>query len=304
MLQSYSNSLRNLLQSAPFQAQSLITPKDEFVSLETNATRIEVTDIVKNARNKHISSIVIFENHRPIGYSVIPTSDRRLKSYDPRSQYIKFRPRHYLNYDDTLEEIISKFVDVDNLSDKTASPPIFLIADEKGNRDDPMGLMTYWDLNRRSVYSFIYTIFVYFEQSMKIEIYKSHKNGYHNCIRDFIQRRDANRQNPRRTYDGTDGLKLNISKLKFLELQNLLYDAHASPEVQEKFPTEVIVAVGSKRNQIAHPVNLVMDNGLANLAKNLRTLYTICVKAKALVIDHDDNSKNTMYSSPMNEIGL
>lgn len=302
MEHTYSDSLRNLLESVPFQAQSLGTPRDNFVSIDMEATTNEVKDIVKDACNKHISSIVISENDIPIGYSVIPRSDKNIKSYNPLRQYVKFKAKHYLKYNDTLEVIIKRFVDVHHSSDKTTSPPIFLIINKNDDKDNPIGLMTYWDLNRRSVYTFIYTIFVYFEQAMKIEVYESHKNGYENCIRDFIQKRDANKNKPRITYNRTDDLKYNISKLQFRELQTLLYDDHAFPNIQKKFPKDVICAIGEKRNRIAHPVNLVIDNGPNEISKNLRTLKTICICGKKHVIAYDDNPKNTVHHSRLNEI--
>ncbi|MHB1440128.1 MAG: hypothetical protein ACYCSO_09370 [Cuniculiplasma sp.] len=306
MLSTYSDSLEELLKSRPFQAQSLITPIDDFVYIDEKATTKKVEEIVNDARNKSISSIGIFKNSKPFGYSVIPPPNRKNKNYDPKRDYIKFKSHHYLKYNDTLEIIISKFIDVNNSSEKTTSPPIFLITGENDNNDDLIGLMTYWDLNRRSVYSFIYTIFVYFEQSIKIEIYKSHIDRLDNCIRDFIRRQEVKKKNSRKICDGNCGLNQIISNLKFLELQKLFYDdKHISTTIKEKFPKEVVEAVGSKRNQIAHPVNLIMDNGRGDLfKKNLQILKRICVEGRKIVIDNDDNPKNTMHSSPLNKIEL
>ena len=84
----------------------------------------------------------------------------------------------------------------------------------------------------------------------------------------------------------------------------LLYDKHSSAELHLTLPRDIIKALASKRNQLAHPVNLVMESGLVNVRNNLETLFKICVEAKDIVIKYDRNPKNTIYSSPMNELNL
>lgn len=304
MTQSYSESLRGLFESNPFQAQSLMTPIEKMVSIEIDAPDNDVGIKIRTAQREHISSLIVSKNNKLIGYSVVPSSSRRLRNYDPRNKYVSFNDQHYLSFDCTLGDIVSKFGSVANSLHKTASPPIFLVYDDFGKRDAPVGLMTYWDLNRRSVYSYLYTIFVYFEQSIKLEIYRSHTGEFHNCIYEYIKRKDTNKSHPRTASSNANDLRSNISKLKFTELVELLYDKHSSAELHLTLPRDIIKALASKRNQLAHPVNLVMESGLVNVRNNLETLFKICVEAKDIVIKYDRNPKNTMYSSPMNELNL
>lgn len=304
MSESYSESLKDFFENNIFKAESMMTPIQSLVSIEKNASKKEVEDRIAEAQEKHISSIVISEGKRPIGYSVIPSSTRRLKNYDPRTRFVRFNEQNYLSSGSTLGDIVSKFLEVASSIGKSISPPIFLVYDSLGGKDMPIGLMTYWDLNRRSVYSYLYAIFVYFEQSMKLEIYFSHSNDLYKCILEYIKTKDLRKRHPRVIGPNASDLGSNISKLKFEELKELLYDEHSSPDVKITFPEEIIAALKDKRNQLAHPVNLIIESGLADIRRRLETLYKICVNARDIVIKYDRNTKNTMHSPPINEIDL
>ena len=143
MTQSYSESRRGLFESNPFQAQSLMTPIEKMVSIEIDAPDNDVGIKIRTAQREHISSLIVSKNNKLIGYSVVLSSSRRLRNYDPRNKYVSFNDRHYLSFDCTLGDIVSKFGSVKNSLHKTASPPIFLVYDDFGKRDAPVGLMTY-----------------------------------------------------------------------------------------------------------------------------------------------------------------
>ncbi len=62
------------------------------------------------------------------------------------------------------------------------NPPIYFVL---GKDEHPLGIMTYWDLNRRSVYTYTYHMLLSIEQALKDHIAKTH-SGKNNKDHDWI----------------------------------------------------------------------------------------------------------------------
>ena len=174
----------------------------------------------------------------------------------------------------------------------------------KGSSDNlPLGIMTYWDLNRRSVYTYIYSVFVFFEQMIKEEIYKIHGECDSNCVFDYISMNDKNRRHKRNPRLGVTHLKYNISLLNFRELSDFLRkQSHRKDQWKSKIPESVLDSIVHVRNNIAHPVSLILEGGTTKLQHELSKLREICVAGKEVVMQYDDNTKNTIYSTALNKI--
>ena len=280
-----------------------MTPwSEEIVCIGTNPTKIQKATIKRKAENMHISSVVVYEDNKPIGYSVVGRWKDNVEGID----YTKFRDKHNINSNSSLSLIIQRFCELASKCNKTNSPPIFLVnskPEKKSGLQSPIGLMTYWDVNRRSVYSYIYSVMVFIEQVLKEEIYNSHSDSNISCLRDFVLMRDSSKKKPRELEDWEDGLRANISKLTFRELCDFRsVDIHVTSYSCACITEDILSSMLALRNKIAHPVNLILDGGPARLKSQLETLRQICKEGREMVTKYDSNPKNSMCSTPLNDI--
>lgn len=299
MTSDFHTFYEEFYRSKLFSAESLMTRwGPSILKIQENPSIEDKKLVIEEGKKRNISSVVVCKNMKPIGYSVL----KYWKLDTNKPALIRFGPGHRLKPSGELQDIVLRFYKVSQNNDKTVSPPIFIVEDSEPHDEDPrkpIGIMTYWDLNRRSVYSYFYSIFVFLEQSLKNDIYESHRDGHSDCVKKYVQHIEKNRKRKRKFKGWDKELHYNIARLSFSELLKFKRrNCHRGNYGVTSIPIDILESMNKIRNKIAHPVNLVLDSGLSRTQQQLEYLKKLCTEGKKIVIETDTNPKNAIHSSP------
>ena len=159
-----------------FKAKHLMTPIKEVKTIQKGEKKLQ--EKIDDAKFNGYSNLVVKTGSRYIGQ--IPV--RKLEKNNSWADEVTELTRYTVHDTDGIPELSEIFAS--HLADTKVinDPPIYFVLDKGGK---PLGIMTYWDLNRRSVYTYTYHILLSIEQALKDHIAKTH-NEKNNTDHDWI----------------------------------------------------------------------------------------------------------------------
>ena len=270
-----------------FKAKHLMTPMKEVKKIQKGEKKLQ--EKIDEAKCHGFSNLVVKTGSRYIGQ--IPV--RKLEKNNSWTDEVTDLTRYTVQ--DTygiarLSEIFASHLEYPkNIKD----PPIYFVLDKGGN---PLGIMTYWDLNRRSVYTYTYHILLSIEQALKDHIAKTH-NGKNNKDHDWISRvEDKNLKGLFESYRSSGWEAKWLKKWYFYQLCSFYYgDNCVKSGVSLPFKEDVLKRCEELRNKVMHPVNLILEgNSSSDWACRLIKLSKLWTEGKEAV-DYLGNPKNTYF---------
>lgn len=266
-----------------FKAKNLMT-SDGLIKLDINSTPEQITSVLKSANKNDIKNIIISNNDKCMGYISIDKLDEQ-KQISKR--YIIDLDKYKIDKDDNLNIIIKKFAkDVKHI--KGNEYPLYFVMDG----DNCIGVMTFWDLNRRSVYTYNYHIISFIELQIK-------KYLIDNCNTklgmNWINKSNhMNKRTKTKVRDFYDTLNINkLNKWNLSDLISVYFDDPHIKNIRGFIKNNLVNDLYSLRNNIMHPVELILPKENAKNWKNrLKLLENIMTDGQELVINYDKNPKN------------
>ena len=176
--------------------------------------------------------------------------------------------------------------------------PLFFVMNE--NNHDPIGIMTYADLNRRASYIYTYVLLVFLEQWIKKQILKKYCNERRKLSDEWM-----NTLSLKKRRDGITtkahliGLakKKNESTLTLCGLDDLIHVLRNDPNLSNELaqiPRHTLPAAVAIRPKIAHPTKLIVPRKSA--AESLRHLSLLWRDTISFIRNNDFNEKNGRWS--------
>ena len=186
---------------------------------------------------------------------------------DDWKQISKSYKDHLLSHSLTLLETVKKMAN-DSIGLKRESSPLYFVFDYSSRQGEPIGIVTYWDLNRAPAYIFSYAIQAYLEQTILLAIRDSHPQKLwkdHSMVIQALKPKLNDSESRRvKGFLGNGKYKYKaLSKWGFAELLHFYKsDPHINKELIELSDDAIdnISISGDYRNRVGHPIKLLVED--------------------------------------------
>lgn len=279
-----------LLKNRIFTAEALKTDLSSVLFITLHSSTKEVNDALERSSAQHedYDNIIIKEGECLKGF--IPRE--RLKKFkgDLSSQYIKF-DNYIFSANESIDNIITR---ISKDMEKSEFPRIYLISKE----ENQMGVMTYADLNRRSVYIYNYIIISFVEQWLRARIAQNYKERGRILSEKWM---NSLKQIDRKKLLRFSSLK-HESTLSVASLKDLIYvfkNDSSFEELRSRFgeviPDETLNDIISIRDRIMHPTKLLVSKNKKR--EDMQILKRISKLSTDFLVRKDRNEKNQGWAS-------
>ena len=288
-MDSDSSPLRKIHQeftlNSYFTAFSLITPKSDWLWIDIKDRNID--DKVKEAKKKDIFNLVVKDDELTLGYFNVLDLNK-----DKKEKLEKVN-EHIISSSLPLYELSAKMLN-DAKTVKRERSPIYFVKSPEMDSGEPVGLVTFWDLNRAPSYICSYSILVYLEQTIFLKIRDSHKSWErHDDVLNKIKSAHPY-WSKNHLSEFVNGPKYDYEALSEFYLHELLAfymnDTHIANK-KEKI-TEDLVNYFDRpervRNRIGHPINLLVRDDDDNFLRDLSILNDIWDVGREAFINFPD----------------
>ena len=150
-----------------FTVFSLMTPNLDWLWIDINNRKYD--EKVEEAKKNDVFNLVVKDNGTTLGY--INLEDLN----DDMNKKLEKVNKHIIPSSMPLYDLTAKMIkDAKNIERERS--PLYFVTSPGADSRDPIGLVTFWDLNRAPSYIFSYSILVYLEQTLLFKIRDSHKS--------------------------------------------------------------------------------------------------------------------------------
>ena len=277
-----------LLKSEVFKAKNLATKKEGLCSVSFYSTTGEIDEAVKRAspNNGDYDNIIVRDGERLVGFIRREQLENKNDILSLlRSRTIKF-DRYTFSAEDGLKEVVERiYTDFK----RTGYGSAYLIK----NKTEDLGVITYADLNRKSVYIYNYIIILFLEQWIKNIISQKYrtksKKINDNWMRSLRTKQsakliDLSREKGESTL-GVAGIDDLVMVFKHEpSLQNI------RSQYKDSIPNETLSDIISVRPKVMHPTKLLVPKN--NIKNGLKRLMRILRLVDDFIQYEDSNEKN------------
>jgi hypothetical protein len=250
-----------------FSALSIMTPRDQWLFIQKSAHNASETS--EEARRRGITNVVVTEGETVLGY--IRHTDLEKKSMDKVKRIQGCKIPEGMKLFQLVEVMVkdSRAIDQDDA-------PLYFITRERNEREDIIGILTFWDLNRAPSYVLTYSILAAIEQTLLLKIRESHKEWRdHTETLRKIDTEELKRFDSIKKF--VSGPEYDFGKLDEWDLKGLWAFYKHDPHIISKFDNSleelIKILISGTRNRVGHPVKfMIRDDGnfkddLENLSK-------------------------------------
>lgn len=255
---------RTFLNDDYFTVASILTPPECWLTIgfHENGERKTAEKAMRNG----LTNVVVTEDNRPIGF--INSQDLKYKKW---SALVKIEDCQ-VSASTHLTQIVEEMVNAAESVTLERSPLYFAYdSDNKGKRQ-PIGIFTFWDLNRGPAYTISYLGLHYLEHTLLQKIRDYHKVwSDHEDILKRLKKTKLDDNSKKRVKTTFGGQSFNLRSLSKWGLAELItfyeIDDHVVKDLGV-LPEEFVAAFknpdfGNYRNRVGHPVKLlVSDSGM------------------------------------------
>jgi hypothetical protein len=289
-LERLGQHLQELTEEQAFEVFSIATHKEKWLCVDKNNKQSHSKN-AKEAEDYDLFNLVVIDHNKISGY--INREDLREGQWN---KMVRWNERS-LDAKTKLTEVIGKLVRDSSGITRRERSPLYFVNSKLNGKSEPLGIITFWDLNRAPAYILSYACMIYLEHTLLNSIRDTHETlENHRSSADQFESRDL-----RSFFRSSDLSFKELSKKWFLRdlIEFCRKDKHVSPWCKEIDATlmECLDGEGkdSLRNQIAHPIRLLVRDDDTNfkddLAK-LQKLWTAGIEA----LRHFHNPKVRLHS--------
>ncbi len=277
-----------------FTVFSLMTPNLDWLWIDINNRKYD--EKVEEAKKKDVFNLVVKDNGTTLGY--INLEDLN----DDINKKLEKVNKHIIPSSMPLYDLTAKMIkDAKNIERERS--PLYFVTSPGADSRDPIGLVTFWDLNRAPSYIFSYSILVYLEQTLLFKIRDSHKSWEnHDSVLSKVRSINPNLRYIEALEKFIRGPQYEYKALSKLGLPELLAFYMNDPHIvdmKEKITDDLVNYFKSSdgvRNRIGHPINLLVRDDDDNFLKDLSILNSIWDVGREAFIKFLDSK--VRHSSP------
>ena len=269
---------KEFLESNYFSALSIMTPKKDWLCIDRNNPNIEKE--YECAKKKKIFNLVVIEGQHVSGYINVKYIRPKGKESD-----IDWDKMEKIEGHSVLENLpLFKFLNImvnDAKNVRRRMSPLYFVLPSEGNTEEPIGIVSFWDLNRAPSYILSYPILVYLEHTLIFKIKHSHTSwvDHGELLTQIGDHFGVDKNIHKRFKKFLCGPEYKHSILTNCGFPELVYfyenDPHIDKDGDEiiKNLIDLFKANRKFRNIIAHSVNLIVDG--QHFRQNLEELEKI-----------------------------
>ena len=249
---------RDFLNNRYFQVFTIMTPRKDWLCIDLNTG--DINESIKQAKEAEISNIVVMDGDITKGYINVNEWNEKKIAMDDWNQISKSYKDHLLSHSLTLLETVKKMAN-DSIGLKRESSPLYFVFDYSSRQGEPIGIVTYWDLNRAPDYIFSFAIQTYLEHTILLAIRDSHKFWEDHSL--VLQSIKGRREVLEKFLNGG---KYNYRALSNLGFSEMFEFYRKDPHIDKKkinFPDDKINYISvpnNYRNRVGHPVRLLVED--------------------------------------------
>lgn len=304
------NNLKDLheefLNSSYFSALSIMTPREDWVCIERNGENI--CGAYEEATKMNIFNLVVKDGQNVLGYINVKYIKQGEHGYDIDWKKMEKTVDHTVSGTSHLSKLLKRMAKDAKQVEREMSP-LYFVLPSQANSKEPIGIISFWDLNRAPSYILSYPILVYLEHTLINKIKKSHKDCVeHEDLLEKVRVTEKKGKESKKYQHFKEFLENptdNYSKLSKWYFPELVFFYENDPHI-ERDGDEVLknlIELLKKnwnnntkfRNMIAHTVNLIVDG--EKFRENLEDLEKIWDYGK-IAFSNFINPKLS-YSSPL-----
>ena len=275
-----------------FTAFSLTTPHSDWLCIDKKDTNLE--DKVKEAKILHIFNLVVKEDKKTIGS--INVEDLGNENW---RDLIVHSDDYFISASMSLFDLVGRMMK-DSQNQKRERSPLYFVGNSALSDEEPVGIATFWDLNRAPAYILSYSILVYLEHTLLLKIRDSHNTW---CEHIELLKQIANEDPQCYIKKFVRGPKYNYRILSKWGLPELLTFYRKDPHIDRDIlmiSDDLIAAFSDEsafRNRIGHSVKLLVEDKDKKFQTDLRRLNVIWNLGRTAFITFID--PKVRHSSPI-----
>lgn len=267
-----------------FSAFYLMTPREDWLCVDKESSDFEGS--IKKAKAKHISNLVVKDKGNVVGS--INLMDLKHKKWNESNKFSISDSMSIFDLVNTMAEDCKNFT--------REKSPLYFVYRHGDRSKEPVGLITFWDLNRAPVYILSYLSLLYVEQTILLKIRDSYdtcpdhseildkiapcdKSG---CIQKFVR-------DPKHQYKKLDKWYLDDLLCLYKNDPHIAKDSYLN-DLAEKFSI-----IPKPRNKIAHTVKLLVNDN-EKFRDDILWLKDFLKSGKEAFIDFPDSKVSHSWS--------
>ncbi|WMT45442.1 MAG: hypothetical protein RE469_04415 [Cuniculiplasma divulgatum] len=277
-----------LLNNEIFKAKNLATNKNSLCAVTFDSSIREVNDALYEASpgNGDYDNIIVNDGDRLMGFIPREQLEANRDNISRRKHMTKKFENYTLSAEESVRSIVERiYVDFE----KTGSSNAYLVK----NDDEELGIMTYADFNRRSVYIYNYVIILFLEQWLKENISKTFVTKYRKISINWMKSLDQKRT----TVLTKRSKEKDESTLAVASIDDLITVFKKESALQyirnkhrETLPDKTLADIVSMRPKVMHPTKLLIPK--CDIKSGLLRLVRISRLVDDFIRYEDSNKKN------------
>jgi hypothetical protein len=155
--------LSEILNNSSFKARELMTEKTNWLYLDKIENENLCEKTFQEARDRRIDYLPVCKDHIPVGYVRVPVPGENFSGIE--EELVSIRGMTKIEEDDTVYTLVTKFISGYD------SQKLYFVS--KGA--EITGLINHSDLNRKSIYIYLYIRLVSLEQGIRKQIKQAYE---------------------------------------------------------------------------------------------------------------------------------
>lgn len=280
-----------LFNGSIFKVESLQTKISEVCSIDINDSKDEIQKALRRASTKEedYDNIVIIQNGKPKGF--VSREELSRSSGNLNEITIKKVKNYNFKVNDSLNKVIKKIKEDYEITDEIN---LYFIT----NNETVTGIITYADLNRKSVYIYNYILYSFVEQWLRKQISKEYKNKNRRISDKWMMALNEGQKMELMKRSKKQG----ESTISVCDLFHLVQVFKKDPkfttlreETTDKLTVKTLEDLVSMRPKIAHPTKLLVPKD--KIKDRLTRLMRISDLVEMFIPYEDFNEKNGGWPS-------
>lgn len=181
-LDQLGQQLQKLTEQPAFEVSSIATHKEKWICVDKNDKR-SYSEKAKVAENCDIFNLVATDGNKILGYI------NRLDLNEGQLDRIVRWNEKSLDAESKLTVVIDEMVNDSSKIDERERSPLYFVNSKLNGKSEPLGIVTFWDLNRAPAYTLSYTCMIYLEHTLfnlikeRHETWEDHASLVEKCTR-------------------------------------------------------------------------------------------------------------------------
>ena len=265
--------LSEILNNSSFKARELMTKKAKWLYLDKFDDKNLREKAFEEARDKKIDNLPVCRDYIPVGYVKVPEPGTNFSGID--EELVSIKEMDKIEENDSISKLVTKFISGFD------SQKLYFVS--KGA--EITGLINHSDLNRKSVYIYLYTRLVAMEQGIRKQIKQAYEGYQEREI--FLSLFNFFGERRRRQLVNEIHEEALVSLLFLPEMIKIIQSDVKLRVFHSHYGQGLLTVANKVRIRIAHPTKLLIPGRTA--LKELLNIKEFLEGADSIIIDNEKN---------------